>query len=70
MDFFTLIESRYSVRAYTAQPVEPAKLEQLLRAAQVAPTAANYQPFRLAPPLSSGVVLAGAAHHRHVHGAG
>jgi len=47
VDFFTLIETRYSVRAYTDRPVEPAKLEQLLRAAQLAPTAANYQPFRL-----------------------
>ena len=47
VDFFELIESRYSVRAYTDQPVEPAKLEKLLRAAQLAPTAANYQPFRL-----------------------
>lgn len=47
MDFFTVIESRYSVRAYTTRPVEADKLERLLRAAQVAPTAANCQPFRL-----------------------
>ena len=47
MDFFTLIESRYSVRAYDSRPVEPEKLQQVLRAAQLAPTAANRQPFRL-----------------------
>lgn len=47
MDFFTLIEARYSVRAYRSQPVEPDKLDRVLTAAQLAPTAANYQPFRL-----------------------
>ena len=47
MDFFDLIESRYSVRAYSNRPVEEDKLRKVLRAAQVAPTAANRQPFRL-----------------------
>lgn len=47
MDFQRLIEARYSVRAYSARPVEPDKLERVLKAAQLAPTAANYQPFRL-----------------------
>jgi nitroreductase len=47
VDFFELIESRYSVRAYSSRPVEEEKLRQVLRAAQVAPTAANLQPFRL-----------------------
>ncbi len=47
MDFFALIESRYSVRAYTDRPVEPDKLRAVLRAAQLAPTAANRQPFRI-----------------------
>ena len=47
MEFFDLIESRYSVRAYSNRPVEDEKLRQVLRAAQIAPTAANRQPFRL-----------------------
>lgn len=47
MDFFELIESRYSVRSYSDRPVEEEKLRRVLRAAQVAPTAANLQPFRL-----------------------
>jgi nitroreductase len=47
VDFQRLIEARYSVRAYTLQPVEQEKLERVLIAAQLAPTAANYQPFRL-----------------------
>jgi nitroreductase len=47
VDFFTVIEMRYSVRAYDRRPVEPEKLAKVLRAAQLAPTAANRQPFRL-----------------------
>ncbi|HEY3383200.1 MAG TPA: nitroreductase family protein [Vicinamibacterales bacterium] len=47
VDFFSLIESRYSVRGYSDRPVEVDKLQQVLRAAQLAPTAANRQPFRL-----------------------
>jgi nitroreductase len=47
VDFQHLIEARYSVRAYTRQPVEPQKLERVLKAAQLAPTACNNQPFRI-----------------------
>jgi nitroreductase len=47
VDFFELIESRYSVRSYSNRPVEEEKLRKILRAAQIAPTAANLQPFRL-----------------------
>ncbi len=47
MDFQRLIEARYSVRAYTSQQVEQDKLHAVLDAARLAPTAANYQPFRL-----------------------
>jgi nitroreductase len=47
MEFSELITKRYSVRAYTPDPVEEAKLEQVLEAARMAPTAANLQPFRI-----------------------
>ncbi len=47
MDFERLVEARYSTRAYEAKAVEPAKLEQVLEAARLAPTAANRQSFRL-----------------------
>jgi nitroreductase len=47
MDFFDLIQKRYSVRAYTSKPVEPDKLNKILEAAVLAPTAANRQSFRL-----------------------
>jgi nitroreductase len=46
LEFFKLIESRYSVRSYLLKPVEEEKLAKVLLAAQLAPTAANRQPFR------------------------
>jgi nitroreductase len=47
MEFSELIEKRYSVRAYKPDQVEDEKLQQVLQAARLAPTAANRQPFRL-----------------------
>ncbi|MBN1485047.1 MAG: nitroreductase family protein [Chloroflexia bacterium] len=47
MEFNELVTARYSVRAYKPDPVEPEKLQQVLEAARMAPTAANRQPFRL-----------------------
>ena len=47
MDFFTLAKNRYSVRKFSERSVEPEKLEKVLEAARVAPTAHNYQPFRI-----------------------
>ncbi len=47
MDFFSLIKKRYSVRGYQPDPVEEAKLNQVLEAARLAPTAANRQPFQI-----------------------
>ncbi len=42
---YDAIMSRTSVRSYTSQPVEQAKVEKLLRAAMSAPTAGNRQPW-------------------------
>ena len=47
MDFITIAKKRCSIRSYTAKRVEPEKLEQILEAAHIAPTAANLQPIRL-----------------------
>jgi nitroreductase len=47
MEFTELISARYSVRAYTSDPVDDSILTQVLDAARLAPTAANRQPFRL-----------------------
>ncbi len=47
MEYFDLISSRYSVRAYHPDPVEDEKLAKILEAARLAPTAANRQPFQV-----------------------
>ncbi len=47
MEFLELIKRRYSVRAYKPDLVEEEKLQQILEAARLAPTAANRQPFQL-----------------------
>jgi nitroreductase len=47
MDYTDLIAARYSVRAYKPDPVEDEKLQKVLEAARIAPTAANRQPFQL-----------------------
>lgn len=47
MDFKDLVQRRYSVRHYADRAVEDEKLELILEAARLAPTAHNNQPFRL-----------------------
>lgn len=47
MDFLELAKKRYSVRNYLDKKVEKEKLEKIIEAAHVAPTAANRQPQRL-----------------------
>ncbi len=47
MDFYDVIQRRRSVRAYRKDPVEDEKLERVLNAARVAPSAANRQPVHL-----------------------
>lgn len=44
MSFMELAAERYSVRSYSARPVEQEKIDLILKAAQLAPTAVNYQP--------------------------
>lgn len=47
MEFSDLIKERYSVRAYKPDLLDDEKLEKVLEAARLAPTAANRQPFQL-----------------------
>jgi nitroreductase len=54
MEFMDLIRKRYSVRAYKSTPVEEEKLEKVLEAAVLAPTAANRQAFRLIVVRTTG----------------
>lgn len=47
MGFVELAMKRYSVRSYKGDAIEDEKLQQVLEAARLAPTAANRQPFHL-----------------------
>lgn len=46
-NFKALATERYSVRKFDTKPVEQEKVDILLEAARLAPTAHNYQPQRL-----------------------
>lgn len=47
MNFLELAKKRCSVRMYETKKVEAEKLEMILEAGRIAPTAANFQPQRL-----------------------
>ena len=47
MEYSDLIRCRYSCRSFSGKPVEPEKLEKILEAGMVAPTAQNKQPFQI-----------------------
>jgi nitroreductase len=47
MEISQLIIERFSVRGYKSDPVEPEKINAMLEAARMAPSAANRQPYRL-----------------------
>lgn len=46
-EFLNLAQNRYSVRKYSAKPVEQEKLTMILQAAAAAPTARNFQPQKI-----------------------
>jgi nitroreductase len=47
MEFFDVIQKRYSVRKFTDRPVEPEKLLQILQTANLAPSSGNLQPYEI-----------------------
>ncbi len=47
MEFLSMAKQRYSVRQYKDMPVEPEKLQKILEAGRVAPTATNAQPQKV-----------------------
>ena len=47
MDFSELIHKRYSCRHYAPDPIEDDKINLVLEAARLAPTASNRQPFQI-----------------------
>lgn len=46
MNFIDIVKKRCSVREYSSKPVEKEKLENVLEAARLAPSACNLQPWR------------------------
>lgn len=47
MNFNELMTTRYSVRKLSDRPVSDEQIENILKAAQIAPTAVNKQPFKI-----------------------
>lgn len=47
MDFLELVRERYSCRSFSTKKVEKEKIEKILEAARLAPTARNLQPQRI-----------------------
>ena len=47
MSILSIMEKRYSVRGYLDKEVEKEKLEYVLKAATIAPTGVNAQPFKV-----------------------
>jgi nitroreductase len=44
MDFKVLMTRRQSVRKYQNKPIEPEKIDQLIEAVRISPSASNSQP--------------------------
>lgn len=66
MEFLELAKKRYSVREYTDRQVEREKLDKILKAAQIAPTACNRQPVHLLAVQSrEGIEKIGKAANLH-----
>ncbi len=55
MALLRVIRDRYSVRAYQPRPVEPDKLDAVLEAARLAPSARNLQEWRFVVVCDAGV---------------
>ncbi len=47
MDFLELAKKRYSERSFDPRPVEQEKLDKILEAGRIVPTACNYQPQKI-----------------------
>ena len=47
MEFFNVLEKRYSCRKFTSQEVEQEKIDKILEAGRLSPTAVNFQPERI-----------------------
>ena len=54
MDFLELARERYSERFFDSRPIEQEKLDRILEAGRVVPTACNYQPQKFLPDQKTG----------------
>lgn len=68
MTFMELIRARYSVRSFDSRPIEPEKLQAVLEAGRLAPTAVNAQPQKIFV-VQSQPALAALETCRHNFGA-
>lgn len=64
MDFITLAKQRYSCRQYKQQAVEEEKLNLVLEAGRVAPSAVNYQPWIFIVVKDENKALLQSCYHR------
>ena len=47
MNFLELVKARYSARKYANRPVEAEKLDYIMECVRFAPSAVNFQPWRI-----------------------
>jgi nitroreductase len=66
MDYFEVIRNRRSTRSFTEQPVEEEKLQQILFAANLSPSAGNKQAYEIyiVRDLEKRRALAGASYNQ------
>ena len=57
MNFLQLAADRYSVRSFSDRPIEPEKMDNILKAGQLAPTAVNFQPQKIYVLKSKEAIL-------------
>ena len=58
MEFNTLIQNRYSCRAFAPQAIEQEKVDRILEAGRIAPTAVNKQPVHVWAVTAPGTLEA------------
>jgi nitroreductase len=55
MEYFEVVEKRQSIRKYQSRPIEPEKLEAILKAANQAPSAGNFQAYEIYVTIKQSV---------------
>jgi len=55
MEYFEVVEKRQSIRKYQSRPIEPEKLQAILKAANRAPSAGNFQAYEIYVTIKQSV---------------